>query len=202
MEMGKVFKFKREVGYAEMISALAVLLSAFALWKSYQNDEGFIVQGSGTVITADLIADCQHVVTYPIQFHNSGKKAVVLERFTPADIRPVLFSSGGEAFKEEAIKYNLYLHRNYYYFDINEIYATIQNDNELYIKDYKFIGELILPGDTFQAAFVITINKKQKLPKPPKRISIAINTKFGNKQELEYAASISLAPEKFGSCQV
>lgn len=198
--MAKFFKFKREIGYPEIISIVAILLSAFAIWKSHQNDEGFIVQGSSTVTTTNLIGDCLYVVTYPIQFHNSGKKAVSLERFIPAGIKPIMFSSGGEILKEEEIKSNLYLHRNYNNFNINEIHKTIQSNNKLSLSDYKFMRKLILPGDTFNAAFVITIDKKQQLPKLPNHIFVAINTEFSNNQELEYTAGISLTPEELENC--
>ena len=68
------------------------MISGLALWLSHNANDGFIVQGGGSASVAVAVVEdgCSVMVSLPLEFHNSGNRALTLRRFIPGSIDKVL----------------------------------------------------------------------------------------------------------------
>ena len=184
--MGRL-KFKLELGFAEVISFLALVVSCVALWLSYQSNEGLIIQGGGIVQTAMIKGErsnqCKFVLAVPVSFHNSGKKAVSLERIAPPDhSQTVMFASGEKLEFGESPKYKQYISHTGIGVIPSVWLSQVMSMRE-FEPSHSYIGDLIRPSETYSFYRVLVIESAKELDaliQP--HVFLSLDVKFSNGQ--------------------
>ncbi|OLQ88275.1 hypothetical protein BIY22_08915 [Vibrio panuliri] len=180
-------KFKLELGFAEVISFLALIVSCIALWLSFKSGEGLIIQGGGLVQTAVISDDqknqCKFVLAVPVTFHNSGKKAVSLERIAPPEhSQSVMFASGHELEFTKSPKYKQYL-SNSGIGVIPSMWLSQVSSMREFVPSHNYIGDLIRPNETYSFYRVLVIDSTDEVSQliDPK-VFLSLEIKFSNGQ--------------------
>ncbi|PMO69129.1 hypothetical protein [Vibrio splendidus] len=192
-----MFKIKKEVGIAEIISFFALVMSGVAIWFSYQSNEAFIVQGGGLIQTSTIkdykTGQCNFVLAMPITFHNSGKKAVSLKQLAPSDdLDSIFFASGKSLIPAKNIKFKQYLS-----FTgigaVSSMWLSQVTSGGEFKPSYNHIDDLIRPNETYQFYRVVVIdsvNELKQLETP--RVFLSLNAIFSNDQVQSVNSAINL----------
>ena len=193
-------KFRREFGLSEIISLGALVLSGFALWYSSQSNEGHIIQGGGAVQLATLKeSGCVYAMSFPVEFHNSGKKAVALKQLTPIEsISTVLISLDNKF--EKNIKYKIYL-SNSGIGPVPMLWLQKIHAQKEFEPSYKHIDDLIHPGDSYRFNVILLIEPYSQIngySKPT--VFVGFNAVFSNGQNLPVRTSVEISEYKEGKC--
>ncbi|MEC4724278.1 hypothetical protein HWQ46_01785 [Shewanella sp. D64] len=188
-----MIKFKNEVGIAEVFSFLALVISGFALFESSKANDGFIVEGGGLVQTALIHDDesnqCQMLLAFPHNFHNSGKKSVSLKQLTPSkDLNTVFFTSSGG---EHELNSLLYFSKSGEEGIPQEWHLQVKSMRE-FKPSYNHISDLIKPGESYNFYTVISVNLSDIIIQENSFAYLAFNAIFSNGQEFTRNNAVSL----------
>lgn len=189
---------KKEI---DLIALLALVISGIALWLSYQSTDGYIVEGGGRVLVHPYIdKSCQMLVSIPVSFHNSGKRAVSLQRFIPTEnVPPIIFLKNKEIIKEVGVGYKLHIFEEKI-LTPTHIFNLLKTTPEYSLESYRYFDKLIKPGDTFETSFVITAQDHINGEKLFDDVMVAIDTEFSNGQVIEHRAAIDLKTNSLRVC--
>lgn len=188
---------KKEI---DLIALLALMISGIALWLSYQSTDGHIVKGGGRVLVHPYIdRSCQMLVSIPVSYHNSGKRAVSLQRFIPAeDVPSIIFLKNKEIIKE-VVSYKLHIFEEKV-LTPTHMFNLLETTPEYSLESYRYLDILIKPGDTFEASFVITAQDHINGKKLFDDVMVAIGTEFSNGQVIEHRSAINLETDSLRVC--
>ncbi|MGF1713348.1 hypothetical protein L4D08_00365 [Photobacterium chitinilyticum] len=185
-------KFKKEFSLSDVIASLALIVSAVAFWQSYKANDGFIVQGGGPALVSGIKNECSVMVTIPLEFHNSGKRALTLRRFTPAEIDNVLFVNGNKIDIERRISYEFYISSEEYS-NTNELLQKVRKIGEYDLSKYASSNYLIEPGKVFKTNVIVVSRPFSNKVQLADRIFVAFNTEFSNGQTVELRSGIDIS---------
>ncbi|MCC2617354.1 hypothetical protein LJ739_13970 [Aestuariibacter halophilus] len=189
---------KKEI---DLVAIFALGVSAVALWQSYQSNDGYIVKGGDRALVLPYkVGDCQTLVSIPVSFHNSGKRAVSLERFIPADNVPsLIFLKNQEIVEEVNVNYKLHIFEGKLH-SPKMIFNLLKTTPEYPLESFKHLNKLIKPGDSFEASFVVTAQDYVNGEKVLDYIMVAIDAEFSNGQLLENRSAIDLKTNSSRVC--
>lgn len=179
----KIFKFKKELGWAEIISFLALLVSVAALWISSTSNKPYIVKGSGLISATTVKSSniCYYIISIPIEFHNSSNTAVTFRRFIPSEISSVIFGKEKMLLDSPKNDYELYLvDKNVRKNDI----ARVKSSQIININSYQFTDKLILPGSSYKKNLILITKPYKDNKNIADSIYFSVIAEFGNGQKL------------------
>ena len=189
-----MFKFKKEIGWSEVIALGALILSGFAYKTSLDANKPFIVHGSGLIKYAEINREqCSYVLSVPVTFQNSGKEAVTLKQLYPDDSFPLInFVNHSEKDLDVKLPYKVYMANS----SIGSVpFAWLEQVQRLpeFKASYKQIGELIRPSDSLSFYLTIVIDSKPELLNY-KDLSayLTLNARFSNEQVIPLNAAVEL----------
>jgi hypothetical protein len=197
METSALFKLKKEIGVSDLIAFVALIVSIWALYISYDSNRAFIVQGGG-VIKENIIQGgnkkCGLIVTMPISFSNSGKQATTLEQLAPTDNLPaVIFSDGDKLLTDMKLPYKQYLLSTLENADKGVTLSELTSNKE-FIPSFNHIGDLIEPNQTYKLNYMLLVPTDANLNsfKNPKAF-VSFDANFSNGQILKIRSAFDLA---------
>ena len=187
-----MMKFRKEFGLSEIISLGALVLSGFAFWYSSQSNEGHIIQGGGAVQLATIKeSGCVYAMSFPVEFHNSGKKAVALKQLTPPDSVSIVLISLDKTI-DKSIKYKIYL-SNSGIGPVPTLWLQKIHAQHEFEPSYKHIDNLIYPGDSYRFNVILLIEPYSQLKGHLKPVAfVAFNAVFSNGQNLPIRTSVEI----------
>jgi hypothetical protein len=196
-----VTKFKKEMGWAEVLAFFALIISCISLWQSSKDGEGHIIQGSGTVSAGTVKAEeCVFIIALPIEFNNSGKQSVSLDRFKKTAINPVLFSKDGKIDSSNNIKFEMYFSGNNYPGNIQYFLNVIRTGQVFKPDEKAMIGQLIYPGTSYRKYIALVAHTYVDKTNIADNILIAFDAEFSNGQVLPVRAAIPITPYQNSGC--
>lgn len=193
-------KFRREFGVSEIISLGALVLSGFAFWYSSQSNQGFIIQGGGAVQVATLKeSGCVYAMAFPVEFHNSGRKAVALKQLTPTEsTSTVLISLDNKI--DVNIRYKIYL-SNAGTGPVPMLWLKKIHALQEFEPSYKHIDDLIYPGDSYRFNVILLVEPYAQLKGYSNPTAfIGFNAVFSNGQNLPIRASVEINEYREEKC--
>lgn len=197
-----MFKFRKEIGWAEIIAAGAIILSAISLWQTSISNEGFIVSGGG-VVTTGIVDDkeCLFIASVPLEFHNSGKTAVSLERFTPKDSNVVFFLKNNKVLDPKDVEKELYLSNQPMIPYLPMWVKLVRRSLSFDPNSYGHINNLIYPNDSYRTNLVLLAKNNINGVSISDRIAISFYAVFGNGQSLPISMAIDVTQLNGAKCR-
>ncbi|MHA2937353.1 hypothetical protein ACXJY6_03545 [Vibrio sp. RC27] len=190
-----MFKFRKEIGWSEIIALGALILSGLAYITSLNANKPFIVHGSGLINYAAINNDqCSYALSVPITFHNSGKQSVTLKQLLPdGDFPLVSFVNFSEKDLDMNLPYKVYM-SNTSIGPVPLMWLEQIKTLPEFKASYKHIGELIRPSDSLSFYLNIVIEPNKNLTKY-KNISafLTLKASFSNDQIIPLNAAVELA---------
>lgn len=189
------------MGWGEIIALFALIMSAVSLWQSNKDSAGFIIQGSGRVGVTEVPTEgCLFLMALPIEFNNSGKQSVALNRFKPTNLKPVLFSKDGKLLDQSIVKYEMYLTNSEYYGYSKLWLDSVRKAPMLNPENQLMIGQLIYPGKSYRSFIAVVANAYKDKLNVADEMLISFDVEFSNKQVMPIRAAISIAPYMSSQC--
>ena len=186
------FTLKKEIGISDLFSLVAVIISAAAFWQSYKSNDAFIVKGTQkTLVHPYKDSKCNMLVSIPVSYHNSGKRAVPLNRFVPADVPKAIFLKNRNIVEEVDVDYRFYILEGNLV-NPNEILTLLNKTNEYPLESFKHFGALIKPNEVYEASIVIHAQDHANGERIFDDVMVAVDVEFGNGQIIEHRAGIDL----------
>jgi hypothetical protein len=195
------FQLKKEISITDFIALFAIIISCISLWKSFQPDDGFIVSGGGLLNSKiEYDGKCHYLLSIPVEYHNSGKRALTLQRFVTIDLPKVLFiKSNGSVISEPLLTYKSYQVNN----GSNLAYGWLKHLSKLpqFQPEKSFsTNNLIKPGDTFFTNIVVDVVVYQKGKALADSIAVAFDAEFSNGQVIPLRVSTDIEPYSHAIC--
>lgn len=175
-----------------MFAFIALLISTAAFWQSYKSNDGYIVKGGGRALVYPYKrTSCNMLVSIPVSYHNSGKRAVTLERFIPSNVPKVIFTKNQKLIKELVVNYKFYILEGN---DTNpsQILSKLEINNEYPLDYYKQLGVLIKPNEVYEANLILTAQNYENNTRIFDDVMVAVDVEFGNGQIIEHRSAIGL----------
>jgi len=186
------FTIKEEVGLSDVFTLFALVISAAAFWLSYKSNDGYIVKGGGRVVVHPYkTLTCNILLSIPVSYHNSGKRAVTLRRFIPADVPKVIFTKNQKMIKEVEADYKFYILEGNFTKPSN-ILTQLENVAEYPLDSYKHLGVLIKPNEVYEASLIITAQNYNNNKIIFDDVMVAVNVEFENGQSLEHRLAVDV----------
>ena len=163
------------------------------MWKSFQPDDGFIVSGGGPLNSKiEYDGKCHYLLSIPVEFHNSGKRALTLQRFVTIDLPKVIFiKSNGSIVSEPSLTYKSYQVNN----GSNLAYGWLKHLSNLqqFQPEKSFLtNNLIKPGDTFFTNIVVDVVAYKEGKPLADTIAISFDAEFSNGQVIPLRVSTDI----------
>ena len=197
-----MFKFKKEIGWSEIIAFGALVVSTVALWQVSQSSEGHIIPGGG-IVTTGIVNDeeCLFIAKIPIEFHNSGKTAVSLDRYTPGNIDTVVFLKNNTVLNRDDVKYEMYLTNQpigpYLPLWVKLVRQSLPFDAD----SYAHIGSLIYPNSSYASNLVLLAKNNINGKSISDGVGISFNAEFSNGQTLPVNSHIQVTQVQGDKCR-
>ncbi len=190
-------KFKNEYGISDIIAIIALVVSFVACWQSYKANEGFIVKAGGPWVISNLGDECSVMVSIPVEFYNTGKTAVTLERFTPDKLEKVILSKNNNLLLNHKVGYDFYIVDG----DFSEPKKLYQQAKKVGVYDlnsYAISDYLIKPNSVFKTNIVIVSKAFVDEQQVFDRVYVSLNASFSNDQVIEIKGTIGVdVPRKY-----
>ena len=201
----KMFKIKIEVGFSDLISFIAVIISTIALWQSCEALKPYLVIGAGNYqigkISDEKSGKCQVVVDLPTILNNSGKKATVIKRISLGEDIPIArFSLKDQMIDDGDIKYELYLLKE----NMKHIqyWNLIKEKNKPINIKLPFSPQIIIPpNSSYTLNFVLSAEVFEKSVQIADRIYIGLDIEDDNRKIYPLRSSFILPEITNGTCQ-
>lgn len=196
------FQFKKEISITDIIAIFAIIISCISLWKSFEPDDGFIVSGGGILNSKiEYDGDCHYLLSIPVEYHNSGKRALTLRRFVTDDLPKVLFLKSNSLNTDEP----LLTYKSYQVNNASDLsYGWLKHLSKLPQfqpeKSFYFDG-LIKPGDSFVTNIVVDVLAYEKGVVLADSIAIAFDAEFSNGQVIPLRISTNIQPYDESICR-
>lgn len=158
--MRSPFKFKKEIGFAELIAALALVLSGFAVWQAQQATSPFVILGLGDnrvgAFRDEESNTCKMLLHAPVEFNNSGQRSATLDRISsPIGVPAVWFLKNGELVKDVNISFDVYLLRAP--LEHIEVWPVLSKGlRPISFSETVFLSKIIPPNSSLTLNFVVT----------------------------------------------
>ena len=204
--MGKRgFAFRKDIGFSEIIALAALAISGFALYASLQASKAIVVPGSGAVRldrVSNSAGDCRYVAIFPFQFHNSGGRAVALERISPPEnlLPSVVFVSGNLVLPEDAVSYEMYLSQSETHSVSGDSFARLRAGPE-FRPSYDLIGDLIEPGGSRSFEIVLLVDSLASRSRDETMLMLAFDVSFANGQTWPVRQAVRLDASLTQTCE-
>lgn len=191
------FTIKREI---DLFAVLALLISAAAFWQSYKSNDGYIVKGGGLVLVHSYKnTTCNVLLSIPVSYHNSGKRAVALKRFIPSSVPKAMFTKNQEIIQDVMVDYKFYILEG----NItkpSEILSKLEISAEYPLDSYKHYGVLIKPNEVYEANIIITAQNYKDKKFIFDDIIVNVDVEFENGQILEHRSAIDTTTNIPAAC--
>ncbi len=197
-----MFKFKKELGWSEVIAFGALVISAVALWQASSSNDGHIVKGGG-IVTTGIVDDeeCLFIAKIPIEFHNSGKTAVSLDRFIPGNIDTIIFLKDNKVLDSKDVEKELYL-SNQPMISYLPMWVKLVRQGVPFNPDsYAHIGSLIHPNESYIANLVLLAKNNIDSQSLSDGVGISFSAEFSNGQSLPLNSHIQVTQLDDGKCR-
>jgi hypothetical protein len=194
-------KIKKEITLSDVLAFLALIISSYSIWYNIQSNKGYIIQGGGFshYTTIKENDNCSFVISIPIQFHNSGKKAVTLEQLTPPTNKKFIIFSNQNTILKNNLKYQIYMSKT----DIGVIpsmWIKKIKSYEEFQPGYKFIQKLIKPNHSYTFFLILVMDINQNFNYDKLYTYINFQALFGNEQKIEIKKAIDIDVKKIKDC--
>ncbi len=192
-----MFKFNfadKEFGWSELIATGALIFSGASFFYTLNANKPLVIQGSGfaNVATAEHQGQCLLLASIPVQYENSGKTAVKLNKFT-SDDGVLKFVLGTQELENNTIPYQTVLTSQPLYWHTAKWLDDLSVSNVPFEKNMGLHNGLIIsPNSRFSTNLAVIV----ELIEPNKKLSdfMAINftAHFSNGQELEFSSVVDM----------
>lgn len=194
------FTIKKEIGLSDLFALFALTISAAAFWQSYKSNDGYIVKGGGLVLVHPYKnSTCNILLSIPVSYHNSGKRAVTLKRFMPSDVPKAIFTKNQKIIKEVKVDYKFYILEGNHTKPRN-IFSKLEKITEYPLDSYKQLGALIKPNEVYEASLIITAQNYKNNKRIFDDVMVAVDVEFENGQSLEHRLAIDLKSNVPAEC--
>jgi len=189
-----MFSFKKEIDIGHTLGFVAIIISVVSLWQSNKGSDGYIIQGSGVAGTGTILADeCLFVMTLPMEFNNSGRRSVALERFVAINKSPLLFTNSSGTDSSTAIPYEVYLSDANYMGNMKFFIDQVREDPIFNPNDGASFDQLIYPDKSYRKNIVVIARPYKNGKNLADTLLVSFDVKFSNTQNEEVRAAIRIS---------
>lgn len=108
---------EKKITVSDIVAALALIVSLAALYGSYRGSDPYIVFGVEDISLGTVPSvtggECDVLLSFAVEFNNSGQRTATLERISGLDdLPPVLLSKDNQFLPIDHVSYDVYLLRS------------------------------------------------------------------------------------------
>ena len=155
-------QFERKVTVSDIVAVIALLVSLLALFVSYRANNPYIVFGVedlrfGAAPSA-IAGECDVLLSYSVEFNNSGQRSATLERISALDnLPPVLLSKNAQILPEGLVSLEVYMLSSP--LEMIEFWPTLRrNLAPIDLDSPFFLSTIVAPNSTVTLHFVVVMD--------------------------------------------
>lgn len=192
--------FERKITVSDIVAVIALIVSLVALFVSSRASNPYVVFGVEDLrfgaVPGATVGECDVLLSYSVEFNNSGQRSATLERISGLDeLPPVLLSKEGQLLPKDLVSLNVYMLPSP--LEMIELWPTLQrNLAPIDLDSPFFLSTIVPPNSTKTLHFVVIMDllEGDELKADRILLSLLVTDSAGGNHEIKMALNAREAP--------